>query len=221
MRWWNIFRRKKTIETEEVSSQSDTKDQSYEEVLQHIKQTMSHGHLNMGAFSEHVDVEAWLPEFNSCNVTIFCDRLLIKDGKVKEGIIAITDEVFKYISILNIEQQSSGFKIIDKIEKEGKPDVLLLKVCPEDVKDNLIIPNQEYVWGGFVWGKDFRGDQFDQNKGSSSHEKEKTHLVPTSKYGHRFILNFSVSGEFNLSIFFIPKGGGKPVWLFEKSFCCK
>ena len=37
----------------------------------------------------------------------------------------------------------------------------------------------------------------------------------------KYILNFSVSGEFNLEVFYVPEGDGKPVWLLGKSFCCK
>lgn len=189
---------------------SSQKEDEYQIAYQHAKKVMRHGHLNMGSYSDDVDVEMWLPEMNSYNVTILCDRLLIKNGKIREGIFAITGEVFKYISIFNIEQQSSGFKILEKIKEEGKPDMLFLKVSPEHVKSELMIPNEEYVWGGFTWGKDERS--------TPTNEEETTHTVPSSKYGHQFILNFSVSGEFGLEIYFIPKNGGDPIGVFSKSF---
>ncbi len=173
----------------------------------------------MGSYADDVDVLMGLPEMNCYNVTVLCDRLLMNKGKIREGVLAITGEVFRYISILNLEQQSSGFRILKKVEEEGRPEVLLLKVSPEDVKEKLIIPNKEYVWGGFTWGENYRKPDI---LGPFHFNIIKTtHQVPTAKYGHRFILNFSVSGEFGLDMFFIPKDGGETKWIFSKSFCCK
>ena len=201
---------------EETAEKLDD-EQEYDEAKKRFMQLTSHGFLNMGSYADDVEVKMWLPEMNCYNVTVLCDKLLVKNGKTREGIIAITGEVFKHISILNLEQQSSGFRIVEKKNEISKPEVLLLKVSPEDIKEELIIPNKEYVWDGFIWGDQYRYPDtlypFDIAK--------TTHQVPTSKYGHRFILNFSVSGEFGLDIYFIPKDGGETIKIFSKSFCCK
>lgn len=218
MKWWSLFKcfKCKRNDEKETLSLSDMENREYEDARRRLKIAMSHGCLNMGAYSEDVDVKLWLPEFNYVNVTVFCDRLLMKNGKLREGLLAITGEVFRYISIQNLEQQSSGFKIIDKIKKENGQEILLLKVSPEDVKNELIIPDKEYIWDGFVWGDEFC------HLGDKGDNKEKTtHLVPTSNYEHQFILNFSVSGEFNIDMYFVPRENQKPIWLFSKSFCCK
>lgn len=192
-------------------------DHEYEEARKRVMQLMSHGSLNMGSYSDDVEVKMGLPEMNCYNVTVLCDKLLMKNGKTREGVLAITGEVFDYISILNLEQQSSGFRILKKIKEKDMLEVLLLKVSPEDVKEELIIPNKEYVWDGFTWGvntpKHHPFNPFITIK--------TTHEVPTAKYGHRFILNFSVSGEFNLDMYFIPTDGSETKWIFSKSFCCK
>ena len=189
----------------------------YEEARKRVMQLMGHGSLNMGSYADDVEVKMGLPEMNCYNVTILCDKLLMKNGKTREGILAITGEVFNYISILNLEQQSSGFRILKKVQEKDMPEVLLLKVSPEDVKEELIIPNKEYVWGGFTWGESYRKP----DTLNPSDIVKTTHQVPTAKYGHRFILNFSVSGEFGLDMYFIPNDGGEPTWIFSKSFCCK
>lgn len=189
----------------------------YEEARKRVMQLAGHGSLNMGSYADDVDVKMGLPEMNYYNVTVLCDKLLMKNGKAREGVIAITGEVFKNISILNLEQQSSGFRILKKMKEKDMPEVLLLKVSPEDIKEELIIPDKEYVWDGFAWGENYRNP----DTLNPSDIVKGTHQVPTAKYGHRFILNFSVSGEFNLDMYFIPKDGGKTKWIFSKSFCCK
>lgn len=51
------------------------------EIYRRLKEAMSHGHLNMGAYCKDVDVEICLPEFNAYNTTLFCDRLLKPHGE--------------------------------------------------------------------------------------------------------------------------------------------
>ena len=49
-----------------------------DEIRQSIREIMMHEHLNMGSYSDYVDVKLWLREMNGINVTIFLDRLLEK-----------------------------------------------------------------------------------------------------------------------------------------------
>ena len=77
----------------------------------------------------------------------------------------------------------------------------------------LIEPNV-FEYGFFEWGNGSISPL-------ASSIEETTHNLPTSRYGHHFILNFTVLGEFNLDIFFIEKDGNIPVRIFQKSFCCK
>ena len=178
--------------------------QSYEDLRLRIENVMGHGHLNMGAYSDDVDVSLWLPEMNGTNVTMFFDQLVMKhDGFV----ILITDKGdINCLSVLNIEDQSSGFKFY-KQECTGEKELLILESNPKYIKKELKIPDD--CWNGFVWG----------NK--HPNQPIPSHSVPTSKYRSKYILNFSVSGEFNLEIYYVPKGNGQPIWVFGKSFCCK
>lgn len=118
-------------------------DVEYARACQRVREIMSHGHLNMGVYSNDVDVEMWLPEMNNANVTILCDRLLVSKRGIKEGFFAITGEVFRNISILNLEEQSSGFKIVGQYKSDGN-EVLLLKNSPKYLKERLVIPDKEY-----------------------------------------------------------------------------
>ena len=215
----NIFRKL----FRKCKSQSNSDQNEYEQICQQVIDSLERRdftdlsnqmYLNMGSYSEILDVHLWLPEMNRMNVTILCDRLVLMEKGIREGVFAITGEVYKYISVSNLEQQSSGFKIVEKANLEKRPNVLLLKVGPEYVKRELVIPNREYVEDGFEWRK----DSFST---IAPPIEETTHNVPTSKYRHHFILNFTVLGEFNLDIFFIEKDGKIPVKIFRKSFCCK
>jgi len=192
--------------TSKVNSKFTT-EKGNEKVDLHIENFMGHGHLNMGTYSDDVDVSLWLPEMNSVNVTMFCDRLIEKSNEPGGFIFLITDKGdINCLSILNIEDQSSGFEIYKQEYNENK-DILIMKVTPSKIKKELRIPND--CWSGFIWGN------------QQSDHSILSHGVPTSKYNCKYILNFSVSGEFNLEVYYVPVGEGKPVWLFGKSFCCK
>ena len=159
----------------------------------------------MGNYSEDVDVHFWLPEMNGVNVTILCDRLIQKYG---DGVILlVTDRGdMNCLSMLNIVEQSSGFKLSGQAGDE-KFDIVKLETDESCVKDWLTIPDDP--WCGFSWG----------NKHLD--KPVPSHMVPTSKFDSRYILNFSVSGEFNLGICYVPKRTGEQICLFEKSFSCK
>lgn len=199
----NLFRKTASLkETYELTTEKTNR-----EVDLRIKSIMGHGHLNMGSYSDDVDVYLWLPEMNSINVTMFCDRLVGKSNETGGFIFLITDKGdINCLSVLNIEDQSSGFEIYEQESNENK-DILIMKVSPNKTKKELRIPDD--CWSGFVWG---------------NHQSDRpipSHGVPTSKFNCKYILNFSVCGEFNLEVYYVPEGEGKPVWLLKKSFCCK
>lgn len=183
-----------------------------EEIYRRLKEVMSHGHLNMGAYCEDVDVELWLPEFNAYNTTLFCDRLLKKHGERGFFLMRTDNHDLDCVSLLNLEHQSSGFKLCDVLKGEGddKKGVIILEVSPSHVKDELTIPDEKYIWYGFRWN-------FPKPVSVLDH----SHPVPTSQFGHSYILNFTVSGEFDLEIYYMPDSKAKPIWLFRKCYCVK
>lgn len=189
-------------------------DWTLEEAKRLVREKMRHGHLNMGSYSDDVDVKMWLPEMNGVNTTIFCDRLIAKYG---DGLMFIHTEI-ECISRMNIEYQSSGFKLLDTIMDEGS-QMLVLESSPQFVKKHLFIPKDWET--GFSWCP--RVQQFGPVKpeGWLYGEDLDFDKVETAQYGHKYILNFSCSGEFNLEIYFKPMCEENPVMIFEKSYCCK
>ncbi len=174
---------------------------------QRIMHKISHGCLNMGSYSEDVDVRLWLPEMNGVNVTMFCDRLFEKCNAFDGFIFLITakDDI-NCLSVLNIEDQSSGFEIYKQESIENK-SILIMRANPSKIKNELNIPDD--YWNGFIWG---------------NHQPDRpipSHRVPTTQYNSKYILNFSVSGEFNLDVCYLPNDGENAIWLLGKSFCCK
>lgn len=100
------------------------------EVDLNIEDFMRHGYLNMGSYSNDIDVRLWLPEMNGINVTMFYDRLFEKYDEPDGFIFLITDKGdINCLSILNIEDQSSGFEIYKQESREDK-DILIMKVKP-------------------------------------------------------------------------------------------
>lgn len=163
--------------------------------------------LPCSSCSDVVEVKLWLPEMNGVNVTICCDRL-VKDNNGDGSLIALVTDLgcINCLSVLNIEQQSSGFKIGRQIDVDDK-SILFMEVSSDRIKSELTIPD-DYTTG-FVWGKKL------------NNLNVQTHGVSTSKYESRYILNFSVSGEFNLDICYVSEKETEPIWIFSKSFCCK
>ena len=179
-----------------------------------VRERMRHGYLNMGSYSDEIDVKMWLPEMNGVNTTILCDRLITKYG---DGLMFIHTEI-GCISRMNIEYQSSGFKLVDTIMDEGC-QFLVLKSSPQFVKKHLLVPRDWLT--GFSWCP--RVQKFGPVKPSGYPFMQDPHYakIETAQYGHKFILNFSCSGEFNLEIFFKPMCEEDPIMIFEKSYCCK
>lgn len=188
-----------------ISTPHDDNDE-YETIKQRIKQMMDHGHLNMGSFSDDVDVKLWLPEMGGYNVTIFCDRLM--ERYREEGFVFLMTGKgdINCLSVLNIEEQSSGFKLFKQVEYDDG-EMLIMEVGPQNIRQELRIPDNK--WDGFVWGN------------RQQDAPIPSHPVSTSRYNNQYILNFSVSGEFNLNVYFLPKDEGNAVWVMGKSFCCK
>ena len=177
-----------------------------------LKEAISHGRLNMGAYCDDVDVELWMPEFNGINTTLFCDRLLKKHGEKGYFFMRTNTQDLNCVSLLSLEQQSSGFKLCDvlKGEKWNDPGTIILEVGLEYVKEELTILNKDHEWEAFGW--------HNQNPVL---EPNHTHQVPTSQFGHSYILNFSVSGEFDLEIYYMPDPDAQAIWIFRKGYCCK
>ena len=189
-------------------------DLELEEARRLVREKMSHGFLNMGSYSADVDVKMWLPEMNNVNTTIFCDRLITKYG---DGLMFIHTET-ECISRMNIEYQSSGFKLLDTIMDEDC-QFLVLKSSPHFVKKHLLVPKDWIT--GFAWCP--RVQKFGPVKPSGFPFMQDPNFtkVKTAQYGHKFILNFSCCGEFNLEIYFKPMCEENPIMIFEKSYCCK
>lgn len=189
-------------------------DLKLEEAKRLVKEMMSHGHLNMGSYSDDIDVKMWLPEMNGVNTTIFCDRLIAKYGDV---LMFIHTEK-ECISRMNIEYQSSGFVLLDTITDEGR-QILVLKSDPHFVKKHLFIPKDWMT--GFAWYPQVQ--QFGPVKPEICPFLKDFNFnrVETAQYGHKYILNFSCSGEFNLEIYLKPMCDENLIWIFGKSYCCK
>lgn len=175
--------------------------------VQRIMRKISPGCPNMGSYSEDVDIRLWLHEMNSVNVTMFCDRLFEKYNAFDGFIFLITaNDDINCLSVLNIEDQSSGFEICEKVSIENN-NMLIMRANPSKIKNELNIPDDYRK--GFEWG---------------NHQPDlpiPSHSVPTSQYNSRYILNFSVSGEFDLDVRYLPNDSENAIWLFGKSFCCK
>lgn len=89
---------------------------------------------------------------------------------------------------------------------------------------NLIVNRS--AWGAFsVYAHARRSDGKAKISYKSKAKAEKAafpwHGVSTEQYNSKYILNFSVCGEFKLEIYYLPNGDDEPKWLFRKSFCCK
>lgn len=172
-----------------------------------ISKCVAHGCLDMGTHSADVDVEQWLPEMNAVNVTLLCDRLI--DAEPDGLMLLVTRKGdIDCLSVLSIEGQSSGFMLYKRLCYENK-GVLLMKTCTSLIKQNLIIPDSGYWQSGFVWGE------------HHPYCLVPKHSVPTEKYKNKYILNFSVSGEFDLDIYYCSKTEGLPRHILSQSYCCK
>lgn len=170
-----------------------------------ISKCVAHGCLDTGTHLADVDVELWLPEMNSVNVTLLCDRLIDAEPDGLMLLVTRKDDI-DCLSVLSIEGQSSGFMLCKRLCYENK-GVLLMKSCATQVKQNLEIPD---CWrSGFVWGNPHPYGLVSKRS------------VPTEKYKNKYILNFSVSGEFDLDIYYCSKTEGQPKRILSENFCCK
>lgn len=183
-----------------------------DEIYRRLIEAMSQGHLNMGAYCDDVDVKLWMSEFNGINTTLFCDRLLKKHGQKGYFLLRTNTQDLNCVSLLTLEQQSSGFKLCEVLKGENWNDqgTVILKVGSAYVKDELTIMNKDNKWEAFGCHS--------QNPASILGH---THQVPTSQFGHSYILNFSVGGEFDLEIYYMPDPDAQAIWVLGKEYCCK
>lgn len=116
-------------------------------------------------------------------------------------------------SYWNIEEQSSGFRMKDYIvgENRNDPASVILEVNPSYVKDELIVPNEEGE-GFYKLGKP---------KSDLVFTDSNSRRISTAHFGHDYILNFSVGGEFKLEIDYYVEGEDDLRQIFKKGFCCK
>ena len=168
-----------------------------------------------GACCDEIEVNLWLPDLTRHNVTIFCDRLVLDDiDSGRQGFIAITTRAgdIGCFSYWNIEEQSSGFKLMDYIMDDVQNmGSVILEVAPSYVKKDLIVPNNE-LEGYYRLG---------EPKSNLVYTDNNSRRFPTSNFGHQYILNFSVGGEFKLFIDYFLEGGTNQKRIFERGFCCK
>ena len=202
------MREEELIPVEQIVEAINSEDDYRHKItVQRIMRKISHGCPNTGSYSEDVDIRLWLPEMNSVNVTMFCDRLFEKYNAFDGFIFLITaNDDINCLSVLNIEDQSSGFEICEKVSIENN-NMLIMRANPSKIKNELNIPDDYRK--GFEWG---------------NHQPDlpiPSHSVPTSQYNSRYILNFSVCGEFDLDVCYLPNDSENAIWLFGKYFCCK
>ena len=198
----------------------ETDDQSkdrleYEEIRRQVRERML-AHMRNGARCDEIEVKLWLPELTKCNVTLLCDRLLLDDINAgRQGLFILTTKTGDIccFSYWNIEEQSSGFKMKDYImgENWNDPASVILEVNPSYVKDELIVPNN--VGEGFY--------KLGKPKSDLVFTDSNSRRVSTAHFGHDYILNFFVGGEFKLEIDYLPEGEENFKRIFHKGFCCK
>ena len=186
---------------------SDNKEIDYAHAYQRIIDLLDKENRFIDYCSDDVHVKLWLPAMNGVNVTILCDQFFRRQHEKYALIALVTDKGdINCLSVLNIEQQSSGFKIIKQLESDNKV-ALVMEIRSDMVKTELSIPNN--YDNGFVWGNKQNGRPME------------SHGVPNSRYKCNYILNFSVCGEFNLDTYYIPLNHAEPIMMFSKVFCCK
>lgn len=160
-------------------------------------------------WSDKVDPKLWLSDMNSVNVTLLMDRLITGKGYI---VMKTGAGDANCISLLNINWQSDGFRLAEVIETR-EAAAIVLRASNDFLKGYMRVPGRgehryEYYEEGFVWGPENNPEHYIK--------------ISTPYYGHHFILNFSVCGEFDLSIYFLPDGqDDELIWVYGKSFCCK
>ena len=167
----------------------------YEEARRLVRERMR-ARMRNGACCDEIEAKLWLQELTRRNVTIFCDKLVLDDIKEnKQGFIVITTKTGDYI-----------------VGKErSEPAAVILEVNPSYVKEYLIVPNDN--WEGYY--------KLGEGKRDLVFTDSNSRKVGTSPYGHQYILNFTVGGEFKLEIGYFVQGDEDIRMIFKKGFCCK
>lgn len=187
----------------------------YEEARRLVRERMR-ARMRNGACCDEIEARLWLPELTRRNVTIFCDRLVLVDIKEnRQAFIVITTRTgdIGCFSYWNIEEQSSGFRLKDYLvgEERREPASVILEVNPTYVKEELVIPNN--VRDGYY--------KLGETKNNLIYSDNNSRKVSTSLYGHQYILNFTVGGEFNLEIGYFTQDDDDIRLIFKRGFCCK
>lgn len=168
---------------------------------------------------DDVDVSFYLRDMNAPNVTIFCDRLL-NDSTLPEGYFLLMIDDIDCLAVLNIEEQSSGFKILHKWKYGERQWILVMEAARCYITETLKIPHNYF--DGFVW----HNERFRQESVYLQNPLYPNRFIPTydvrrSRFQNEFILNFTIFDEFYLEVYYFPIKEGKPACLFRKCFCYK
>ena len=195
--------------------QMSQEEHEYEEARRLVRERML-ARMRNGACCDEIEARLWLPELTKRNVTIFCDKLVLDDIKEnKQGFIVITTKTgdIGCFSYWNIEEQSSGFRLKDHIvgEDDHEPASIILEVNPSYVKEELVVPNN--VRDGYY--------RLGETKNNLVYSDNNSRKVSTSLYGHQYILNFTVGGEFKLEIGYFTQDDEDIRLIFKRDFCCK
>ena len=180
--------------------------------------------LDKGEYAEGFDyvyVKLWDSGVNPANVALYCDMLIQRFGG---GMIVMEAEISS-ISWRNIDYQSSGYELVHieylPVEKGTCPKVLyFLRTNPKKLRHTLYVPPTYEE--GFCWDMDAN----ERGKLTYPHYQLPPEVLTRYDavkipYGYSFVLNFSVCGEFDLSVYFVTDDLRGPILLFQKGFCCK
>lgn len=157
-----------------------------------------------------IRVDMWRRELGGRCVTLVLDEFL-KDAGKEAGFLYL---VFwgeecgdSYASLGTLEAMSSGVEYKGSFNCQDN-DVIVLAVNPDKCKKEISVPDDYML--GFSWG---------HREGEPVNCKWQG--ISTRDFGGRFVLNFAVSGEFNMSILYAEAADTVPHTIFSKSFCCK
>lgn len=190
---------RREIPVPEIFSEIDMDDLRYETL-----------YLFFPECDKKVGVELWRRDLGGNCVTLVLDELLESVGKYAGFVyLAFWGETRgdSYASLGTIESMSSGLEYKGSFHS-GNNDVMVLEIKPDRCKKRVSVPDDYMI--GFAWGC-----QEDGSVGCGWRE------IPTSEFGGRFVLNFAVSGEFNMSILYGADSCSRPHTIFSKAFCCK
>lgn len=157
---------------------------------------------------DEVRLDFWLPCIGYSAVTMIFDGLMEHLGHSDIFVGIVVDDTCpasNYINTGTIEEMSSGFKLLTQIN-DPKSNIILLRGSEKALKPVVTVRND--LFDGFFWNE-------------NAPNKPGQRQVPTSSFGGKYVLNFTVSGEFNASVYVYDPRTNKKFIAFSKSFSCK